>query len=124
MDLLSEFPFRCKCERRQADICSYLDRSSALTAGLVSSSPGRPAYMGVDYLSTVSAKSKGRPSVRITTQKSWTHGLFIADIAHMPGSICGVWPACKNLPQFWKFHILNFTHSLDVWTKLAVQWRN
>ena len=29
------------------------------------------------------------------TQKSWTHGLIISDIAHMPGGICGVWPARK-----------------------------
>lgn len=35
----------------------------------------------------------GRKSVRITSQKSWTHALFISDIVHMPGGICGTWPA-------------------------------
>jgi hypothetical protein len=39
----------------------------------------------------------GRASVRLTSNKAYTHGLFIADISHMPGGICGVWPA------FWTF---------------------
>jgi len=33
----------------------------------------------------------------LSSNKAYTHGLFIADIAHMPGGICGVWPA------FWTF---------------------
>jgi hypothetical protein len=39
----------------------------------------------------------GRNSVRLVSKKSWTHGLFIADIAHMPGGICGTWPAREFL---------------------------
>jgi hypothetical protein len=39
----------------------------------------------------------GRPSVRIESTSSWTHGLFIIDLVHMPstndGSGCGTWPA-------------------------------
>jgi hypothetical protein len=51
--------------------------------------------MGVDHTTKLSTSAQGRQSVRITTQKSWTHGLFIGDIEHMPDSTCGVWPACK-----------------------------
>ncbi len=52
-------------------------------------------YLGVDY--TTKNPSGGRASTRVNSNKAYTHGLFIADIAHMPGSICGVWPA------FWTF---------------------
>jgi hypothetical protein len=52
-------------------------------------------YMGVDH--TTANPTGGRASVRVSSDKTYTHGLFIADIAHMPGSICGVWPA------FWTF---------------------
>ena len=48
------------------------------------------SYMGVD---AVNVMTSGRPSVRITSNKSYNHGLFMADIAHMPGGTCGVWPA-------------------------------
>lgn len=35
----------------------------------------------------------GRQSIRITTRKSWKHGLFIGGIAHMPDGTYGAWPA-------------------------------
>ena len=47
--------------------------------------------MGVDYKNV--ASGRGRPSVRIETKKSYQHGLFVIDIAHMSGGICGTWPA-------------------------------
>lgn len=72
----------------------YISQADAQNAGLISQGSG-PAYMGVDYSTTLSTTAQGRQSVRITTQKSWTHGLFIGDIAHMPDSTCGAWPACK-----------------------------
>lgn len=45
-------------------------------------------YLGVDY--TTYNPSSMRASVRVTSDISYTQGLFIADIAHMPASICGV----------------------------------
>jgi hypothetical protein len=48
-------------------------------------------YMGVDH--TTLNPANGRKSVRVASKNSWSKGLFIADISHMPGSICGVWPA-------------------------------
>jgi hypothetical protein len=32
----------------------------------------------------------------ITSNDVYTHGLFIADFAHMPGSTCGTWPLCRS----------------------------
>jgi hypothetical protein len=52
-------------------------------------------YLGVDH--TTMNPSGGRASVRMTSNAAYTHGLFITDIEHMPGGICGVWPA------FWSF---------------------
>jgi len=72
------------------------DQSSASSAGLINTNNGQ-IYMGVDYTNVVSTSSAGRPSIRVSSNKGYTHGLFIADIAHMPGSICGTWPA------FWMF---------------------
>ena len=64
------------------------DQSAASSAGLINTDNGR-IYMGVDHTNVVSASSAGRPSIRVSSNKGYTHGLFIADIAHMPGSICG-----------------------------------
>ncbi|KAH6963777.1 concanavalin A-like lectin/glucanase domain-containing protein, partial [Fusarium avenaceum] len=72
----------------------YIDADSANSAGLAGFVDGA-VYMGVDY--QTKNPSNGRKSVRVTSHDSFTHGLFIADIAHMPGSIPGVWPA------YWMF---------------------
>ena len=72
---------------------TYVSHFDALNDGLIRAQDGQPAYMGVDYW-TPNAVA-GRKSVRISTQRSITHGLVISDIAHMPGGICGTWPARK-----------------------------
>ncbi|KAK7744833.1 hypothetical protein SLS62_009995 [Diatrype stigma] len=54
--------------------------------------------LSVDSANTYSAADGGRPSVRLTSNKSFEYGLFIADFAHMPASVCGTWPA------FWAFN--------------------
>jgi hypothetical protein len=64
------------------------DQSAASSAGLINTNNNQ-VYMGVDATNTVASSSAGRPSIRVTSNKAYTHGLFIADIAHMPGSICG-----------------------------------
>jgi len=56
-------------------------------------------YMGVDY--TTVNPSGGRASTRVTSNTAYTHGLFVADIAHMPGAICGVWPAWWTFGPNW-----------------------
>lgn len=72
----------------------YLSLSAAQNLGIVSTA-GNQVYMGVDW--TTANTAAGRSSVRTSSNKAYTHGLFVADIAHMPDSICGVWPA------FWTF---------------------
>ncbi|KAH7035065.1 concanavalin A-like lectin/glucanase domain-containing protein, partial [Microdochium trichocladiopsis] len=53
-------------------------------------------FLGVDH-QTGNVGSPGRASTRVNTKKTYTRGLFVADIAHMPSSTCGVWAA------FWSF---------------------
>lgn len=102
---------------------SYQSQANAAAQGLISAANG-VAYLGVDYSTTLSSTSSvGRNSVRITSQKAWTHGLFVADIAHQPGSICGTWPACKSDGILGLEHWLTI-YSLDVRPKLAKFRRN
>ncbi|KAJ5247762.1 Endo-1-3(4)-beta-glucanase [Penicillium chermesinum] len=68
----------------------YVDRATAQSAGLISASSGS-VYLGVDTSNV--ASSPGRQSVRLTSKKAYNHGLVILDLEHMPGSVCGSWPA-------------------------------
>src|SRR6187402_1444553 len=60
---------------------NYQSQSSASSKGLINTNNGQ-IYMGVDH-TTVNPPAPGRASVRVSSNKAYTHGLFIADIAHM-----------------------------------------
>lgn len=72
----------------------YVDATTANDQGLAGQQDGA-IFMGVDSVTV--GPANGRKSVRLTSQQAFTKGLFIADIAHMPASVCGSWPA------FWMF---------------------
>jgi hypothetical protein len=72
---------------------NYLSQSAATAANLISAVNSQ-VRLHVDHTNVAPS---GRASVRLTSQKSYTHGLFIADIEHMPSGVCGTWPA------FWLF---------------------
>ncbi|KKY18400.1 hypothetical protein UCRPC4_g04970 [Phaeomoniella chlamydospora] len=76
----------------------YVDQSTAQNAGLISTNNGS-VYIGVDYTNV--ASSAGRQSVRLTSSASYNHGLVILDLEHMPGGICGTWPAFWMLGPDW-----------------------
>jgi hypothetical protein len=67
----------------------YLSHPAATAANLISIDNSQ-VRIHVDHTNIAPT---GRASVRLTSHKSYTHGLFIADIVHMPASICGTWPA-------------------------------
>ncbi len=71
----------------------YVDAPTANSSALAGYLDNK-VYLGVDH-KTASAPA-GRQSTRLTSKKTYTRGLFVADIAHMPVG-CGVWPA------FWTF---------------------
>ncbi|KAF5871188.1 putative glycoside hydrolase family 16 protein [Botrytis fragariae] len=68
----------------------YEPLAAAEEAGLVSTANNQ-VYLGVDH--TTLNPSGGRESVRLTSNQAWGE----ADIEHMPGGVCGIWPA------FWMF---------------------
>lgn len=105
----------------------YVDHQTANKTGLVGYTPDG-VMLGVDYINQISANASppapGRPSVRVSSKKTYTEGLFVADIYHMPSGLydhdddssssfssfsskdknaknksssCGLWPA------FWTF---------------------
>lgn len=69
---------------------TYVDQATAQKSGLINTNNGA-IYMGVDHQNV--ASGSGRASVRIASKKTYTHGLIILDLSHMPGGICGTWPA-------------------------------
>jgi hypothetical protein len=68
----------------------YLSETQAQVLGLVNTNNNQ-VYMGVDH-STI-AQAPGRSSVRVSSKASYNHGLIILDLEHMPGGVCGTWPA-------------------------------
>lgn len=58
--------------------------------------------MGVDHTNKYASTSSGRPSVRLTSKNSYSAGTaIILDVAHMPGGICGTWPAFWTVGANW-----------------------
>lgn len=80
---------------------NYLDKSSAEDAGLVKVTDSGSVYLGVDHTTKLDPNGKGRDSVRIGSKKYYDQSLVIADIAHMPGSACGTWPAFWSVGKEW-----------------------
>ena len=90
---------------------TYVPRADAEAQGLISYGAGQNAKMMADSTTTLAAPAStnvysdvngiGRKSIRIESTNSWTHGLIIADIKHMPttnnGDGCGTWPAFWTL---------------------------
>jgi hypothetical protein len=69
----------------------YQDLASAADQHLIGYlQDTQSVYMGVDY---AGKDPKGRASIRLESNKTWNQGVLIADIAHMPASTCGSWPA-------------------------------
>lgn len=67
----------------------YVDVNTAKQNGLFSTGNGT-VHAGVDSKNEVSG---ARESIRMHSKKQYSTGLFLADITHMPGSACGIWPA-------------------------------
>ncbi|KAK5713389.1 hypothetical protein LTR17_017570 [Elasticomyces elasticus] len=95
----------------------YVDRPTAEQHGLISSTSNMTRW-GVDTTQVLDPMANlGRLSVRLTSLQSWTHSLFILDLAHMPANQCGVWPAWWMLgsgtwPENGEIDIIEFTNNL------------
>lgn len=80
----------------------FMSMAQANASGLVGFMSGGNAsqalYMGVN--STAKAPT-GRGAVRVQSTKTYQHALVLADIVHMPGGICGTWPAFWMVGDEW-----------------------
>lgn len=76
----------------------YVAQSAAQSAGLINTNNNQ-AYIGVDTKNV--ASGRGRQSVRLTSKATYNTGLIILDLEHMPGSICGSWPAFWTVGPDW-----------------------
>lgn len=89
---------------------SYVDETTAANYGsqnngvpLIQGGSGTNARLNVDSTNQFDntqayygVNGVGRPSVRIESKLSWTHGLIVGNFAHMPFA-CGAWPAFWTL---------------------------
>ncbi|KDQ61179.1 glycoside hydrolase family 16 protein [Jaapia argillacea MUCL 33604] len=73
----------------------YIDQRTALQTNLSYATP-TTFYMSADSHSTIPPSSRGRPSVRITSQDIFADSLIVLDLAHMPEG-CATWPAFWTL---------------------------
>lgn len=52
------------------------------------------ARWGVDTTSILDPSANlGRKSIRLQSVQTYTHGLFVLDVKHLPANVCGTWPA-------------------------------
>jgi hypothetical protein len=75
----------------------FVDYNTGVSKGMITTS-NNTIKIGVD---TVASAPGGRNSIRITSKAAYTTGLIILDLAHMPGSICGSWPAFWTVGPNW-----------------------
>lgn len=80
---------------------NYVHPDQAERDGLWKITDSGSVYLGVDHKNTLDPHGKGRDSVRIGTKNYYDKSLVIADIAHMPGSVCGTWPAFWSVGRSW-----------------------
>jgi len=78
---------------------NYVDASTAFANGLAFVNDQKQAVMKMDNTSTLQ-ENGFRDSVRISSKKQYTGGLFILDITHAPWG-CSVWPAFWTVGDNW-----------------------
>ncbi|KAG8679182.1 hypothetical protein FRC09_019154, partial [Ceratobasidium sp. 395] len=78
---------------------NYQAKSDAIAKKLAYVEPDGTVVMKVDDTNVVSAGAN-RDSVRISSTKSYTGGLFVLDVQAMPHG-CGVWPAFWSVGPAW-----------------------
>lgn len=80
----------------------YVNRSIAQSHNLTSVN-GKSVIIKPDITGVYPNGGPGRPSVRLVSNRTYTHGLFVLKASHMPWG-CGVWPAFWTLGPDWPSH--------------------
>ena len=87
------FLYLLTCIRR------YVNESVATTNGYATTDEDS-ITISVDTTNKWPNGGPGRPAVRLISDNTYTHGLFILDLNHMPYG-CGTWPAFWLLGPDW-----------------------
>jgi len=72
--------------------------SSGIAGFMEGGNATRAIYMGVD---STEVAPNGRGAIRVSSNQTFQHALVIADIVHMPGGVCGTWPAFWMVGADW-----------------------
>ncbi|KAF2482525.1 concanavalin A-like lectin/glucanase domain-containing protein, partial [Neohortaea acidophila] len=81
----------------------YVNETVAVQNGYTKTTNEGTAVIGVDTTNLWPTGGPGRPSVRLISDNTYTHGLFILDVLHMPFG-CGTWPAYWLLGPNWPYN--------------------
>ncbi|KAL5535619.1 hypothetical protein ACEPAF_3713 [Sanghuangporus sanghuang] len=91
----------------------YQSQEDAESGGLIEINDDGNAVLKVDTTSTISGNRK---SVRITTENTFTGGIFVLDAVHMPQG-CGSWPAFwSNGPDWPTFGEIDIIEGVNDYT--------
>ena len=85
----------------------YISQQDAASLGMTYT-VGSQVYLGVDNSTVLPDTTTGRKSIWLESNDSFLHGLLIGDFAHVPGSICGLWPGLY-VPRHLPSHALKMT---------------
>ncbi|CAD0092799.1 unnamed protein product [Aureobasidium vineae] len=98
-----------------ADALRYVNESVATTNGYATTL-NDSVTISVDTTNKWPNGGSGRPAVRIISDNTYTHGLFVLDLSHMPYG-CGTWPAFWLLGPDWpgngEIDIIEGVHTSD-----------
>ncbi|KAL5450962.1 hypothetical protein PMIN07_008712 [Paraphaeosphaeria minitans] len=75
----------------------YVTKEVAASTPLIGNSSDL-IYIGVDDSNVYTPGGVGRPSVRLQSKLTFTEGLFVIDLTHIPVG-CGTWPGSKSRPN-------------------------
>ncbi|KAL3459292.1 concanavalin A-like lectin/glucanase domain-containing protein [Aspergillus heterothallicus] len=101
-NILDHFDFFDRADPTNGYV-TYVNQSYAENSGLAKITDTGSLYLGVDYDTVLSPSGPGRESVRIESNEYFDQGLYLVDIQHMPGSICGTWPAFWTVGPNWPY---------------------
>jgi len=76
----------------------FVDEATARAGGLIDDSGGGAVLMKAD--NTTKASAGGRRSIRLQSKATYTGGLFVTDLSHVPTG-CGSWPAFWTCGPAW-----------------------
>ncbi|KAL2802844.1 concanavalin A-like lectin/glucanase domain-containing protein [Aspergillus granulosus] len=101
-NILDHFNFFDRADPTKGFV-TYVNQSHAENSGLAKITDTGSLYLGVDYDTVLSPSGPGRESIRIESNEYYDQGLYVVDIQHMPGSICGTWPAFWTVGPNWPY---------------------